>query len=175
MAKDIEKLKRLAGFESLFHRDNLLLGLRMWLRVNLAMLVVGIVLGLTGVLTALGVLGLSALVMVSFFLYQWSASLESRKNYDFEPSPWCWWSIVWRLIVFMLPVFFILVLVAGPPSPGPGGEFTEKELEQLSNMQLITAFLSIVPMGLATSQALMASLRRKGINSGPGDDNRGGD
>lgn len=175
MARETEKLRQLAGFESLFHRDNLLLGLRMWLRVNLAMLAVGVVLNLTGALTALGVLGLSALVMVSFFLYQWSARLEAMKQYGFEPSPWCWWSIVWRLLAYMLPVFFILVLVAGPPSPGPGGEFTEKELEQLSNMQLLTAFLSIIPMGLATSQALLASLRKLGLSNGTGVNNQGGE
>jgi hypothetical protein len=159
MPHDLEKLGSLSRFESLFHRDNLLLGLRMWLRVNLAMLAIAFVLGLSGLLNILGVSGMAALMMVSFFLYQWSATLEARKLYGFIPSPWCWWSIIWRLIVFMLPVFFVMLMVAGPVQPDTEGKLSESELEEISNIQLITAFLSIIPMGLVTSQALKVALK----------------
>jgi hypothetical protein len=159
MPQNLQKLKELSRFESLFKRDNLLLGLRMWLRVNLAMLAVALVLGATGALNLLGMSSYAVLLFLSILLYQWSITVEARKLYGFTPSPWCWWSVIWRMIVFMLPVFFIMLLVAGPVQPDPDGNYSESDLEKISNIQLITAFLSVIPMGLVTSRALLASLK----------------
>jgi hypothetical protein len=171
MLRNLEKLKRLAKFENMFQRDNLFLGLRMWLRVNVAMIVVGFALALVGILAALGMLAYSFLMAVSFFLYQWSASIEGRKLYGLAASPWCWWSVVWRLLMYMLPVIFVLLIVGGPIDLNERGEISPSDEEKLANINLITALLSIIPMGLATSQALLVSAARHSSGQGlPGDD-----
>jgi len=161
MPRNVEALQRLARFESLFQRDNLLLGLRMWLRVNLATLAIALVLKFSGLMAALGGAGLSLLVAISFFLFQWSATVEGRKLYDITPSPWCWWSIFWRLMLYMLPVVIVLSIATGPVELTAAGEFTQKDLDKLAGVQMIVAILSVIPQGLATSQALLVSLRRR--------------
>ena len=176
MPHNTEELERLSKFENLFHRDNLLLGLRVWLRVNLTMLVVGLVLALTGLLAIFGTLGMALILGISFFLFQWAATVEARRLYGFVPGPWCWWSIVWRLLLYMMPVLLILTLVIGPAALNEQGEFTEAGLQKLSEIQLIIGFLSIIPQGLATSQALLVSLRRYGpLSGGSSGDDPGGD
>ena len=166
MPRDVEKLKRLAGFESLFDRTNLLLGLRMWLRITLAMLAVVIATALTGLLAALGEIAFSALLVFNLFLYQWAAAVEGGKLYGIAPTPWCWLSIVWRQLLYMLPFFFLLSIMLSSTY----SDFTEEVIranpEPMAIANLIVYVLSVVPMGLATSQALLASLRSRGAIGG---------
>ena len=168
MPHNTEELERLARFENLFHRNNLLLGLRVWLRVNLTLFLVGFVLGLTGVLVILGEFGMALILGIGFFLYQWAATVEGRKLYDMMPGPWCWWSIMWRQLLYMMPVILILMVIIGPFDVTEQGELTEAGTQKLFEIQMIVGLLSIIPQGLSTSQALLVSLRRYSPQSGGG-------
>ena len=160
MASKIADLEELTRFENLFHRENLLLGLRMWIRTTALMIAANLAAALSGLFLLAPGLTMLALTGLSIFLFQWAAGREAARRYSFPVSPWCWWSINWRLIVYMLPVIFVLVLAGGPLDSDGDGRLTGAEMNQLALTQTVIAFLSAVPMGLATSQALLVSLRR---------------
>lgn len=160
MATETQSLERLSKFENLFHKMNLLLGLRIWLRTTGIMMLVNLGAVLIGLIQAAPELAFLALAALNIYLFQRAASAEARVRYGMPVSPWCWWSINWRLIVYLLPVAIVLVIAGGPIDIEDDNRPTQKELERLGYAQLIIASLSIIPMGLATSQALLVSKRK---------------
>jgi len=75
-------------------------------------------------------------------------------------------------MLYMLPVVIVLSIATGPVELTAAGEFTQKDLDKLAGVQMIVAILSVIPQGLATSQALLVSLRRRSSagEQGGGDD-----
>jgi hypothetical protein len=159
MPQQALSLDELAKFDNLFHKENLLRGLRVWLRTTGLTTVAGLLAALFGLMHLLPELTMFALTGLNIFLFQWTAGQEARR-YGFPVSTWCWWSIIWRLVVAMLPVIFVLTLAGGPIEPGTDGMLTDEDLQRLSMAQLVIAVVSIVPMGMVTSQALLASRRK---------------
>lgn len=175
------KLAELARFENMFHRDNLILGLMVWAKSNGIMWFISLAMALSGAMALLGEVGLLAAIIIGFVLLHWAITTEARRRYGFTPLGSCWWSVYWRVFVYMLPVLVALTLMM------PAGYFSQTPEEILANpqpmyyAQIIYLFVSIIPMGLATSKTLLLSWRRLSTFSGgtppplPRDPDSGGD
>lgn len=174
------KLTELARFENMFHRENLTLGLMVWAKSNGIMWIISLAMALTGVMAMLGEFALVGAIFVSFVLLHWAITSEAKKRYGFTPLGSCWWSVYWRVFVYMLPVLFALTLMM------PAGYFNQTAEEILAHpepmyyAQIIYLFVSIIPMGLATSNTLLLSWRRLSgfagsINRPPQTPGAGGD
>ena len=143
MATETQSLEQLSRFENLFHKMNLLLGLRIWLRTTGIMMLANFGAALAGLIQAAPELAFLSLAVLNIYLFQRAASSEARVRYGLPVSPWCWWSINWRLIVYLLPVAIVLVIAGGPIDIEDDNRPTQKELERLGYAQLIIALLSI--------------------------------
>lgn len=155
-----ETIRRLAGFESLFAKENLLLGLSIWLRTTAILLLVSLAADVLGLLALLRELILPASLAAYFILLQLAAGHEAARRYRLPVSPWCWWSIYWRLLVFLLPLLLLLAIMMVPADAGIDTEELNIDTTAFLVAQLIILVLSIIPLGLATSQAFRISLNR---------------
>ena len=151
--------EQLSKFENLFHKENVFLGLMIWLKSTGLMWLIQIGLAAIGLLQLLGQILLIPLVALSFYLIQWAASSEARKRYSIPVLPTCWWSIFWRILLFMLPLWIALTFMM------PEGylENPERMIENpvpLQIAQLTIMILSVIPMGMITSKAYLISFDR---------------
>lgn len=175
MAQNEESLRRLARFENLFHRENLKLGLSIWLQTNLVILLLSIPLSIIpmpfefffGIVFGLTV-----------YLYQRAAGREALFRYRIPVSPWCWWSINWRTAVYLLPLTILLAVMIVSANPPANEEELVYDPTQMAAANFLIFVFSVVPMGLATSQAFMVSLARfrqlSGRDFNPGSGGIGG-
>jgi hypothetical protein len=152
-------LEQLSKFENLFQKENVLLGLMIWLKSTGLMWLIQIVLAAIGLLQLFGQIILIPLVALSFYLIQWAASTEARKRYSMPVLPTCWWSIFWRILLFMLPLWIALTFMM------PEGylENPERMMENpvpLQIAQLTIMILTVIPMGMITSRAYLISFDR---------------
>lgn len=151
------KLAELAQFENFFHKDNLTLGFSIWLKSTALWYLLIIMAGAIGILSLLGGLAFLAVLALHFYLLQWASSAEARKRYGIPVLGSCWWSIFWRLSLYMLPVIFALSLMMPE-------EFRDLTMEKIASnpgpfvaMEVIYRLLSIIPMGLSASKAFLVS------------------
>ncbi len=171
MSETEQTIHALARFESLFHRDNLKLGASIWLRTNLPIFLVAIPLSLLPISAEL-FLGIGIALMV--ILFQRAAGREAARLYGIPVSPWCWWSINWRVAVYLLPLTIVMAMMLVSAYPDFDDEAVGENPGPLAAANFIHFVVSIVPMGLATSQAFLVSMKRhkeqfgEGGSQGPG-------
>jgi hypothetical protein len=151
--------EQLSRFENLFQKENVVLGLMIWLKSTGLMWLIQIGLAAIGLLQLFGQIILIPLVALSFYLIQWAAATEARKRYSMPVLPTCWWSIFWRILLFMLPLWIALTFMM------PEGylENPERMIENpvpLQIAQLTIMILSVIPMGMITSKAYLISFDR---------------
>lgn len=152
-------LKELSQFENFFHKSNLQLGFRMWIRVYGIWFIAAFTLVLVGLLSVLGSFGLLLLVGLQCYLFQWAAANEARRLYGMAVLGSCWWSIVWRINLYMLPVWFVFSLMM-PEGYSRNFELIEQNPQPFLMAQIILLLLSVIPMGMVTSQAFLKSFER---------------
>lgn len=157
MENPSNKLAELAQFENFFHKDNLSLGFSIWLKSTALWYLLIFLAGATGILSLLGGMAFVAVLASHFYLLQWASAREARKRYGLPVLGSCWWSIFWRLSLYMLPVIFALSIMMPE-------EFRDLTMEKIASnpgpfvaAEVIYRLLSIIPMGLSASKAFLIS------------------
>ena len=157
-----EKLKTMASFDSMFAKENLLLGLNVWLKSTGIMLVVNLVASFTGFSALLGGAGTFVFLAAGFYLMYRAIAQEAWERYKIPVLTSCWWSFYWRVMVFIIPVIFFLTLML----PDSYIEMTPEQMaenpEPIFYLQIAALILSIIPSGLAASRAILVSYLRLG-------------
>jgi hypothetical protein len=157
-----EKLRMMASFESMFAKENLLLGLNVWLKSTGIMLVINLVASFTGISAMLGATGTFVFLAAGFYLMYRAIAQEAWERYKIRVLSSCWWSFYWRVLVFIIPVIFLLTLML----PESYIEMTPEQMaenpEPIFYLQIAALVLSIIPSGLAASRAILVSFLRLG-------------
>lgn len=157
-----ERLVRMASFESMFVKENLLLGLSVWLQSTGIMLVLNIVSSLTGVTALLGSLETFVFLALGFYLMYRAIAQEAWNRYKIPVLTSCWWSFYWRVLVFIVPVIFFLTMMLPESYLKMDQEQLLQNPEPIFYLQIAALVLSIIPSGLAASRAILVSYTRMG-------------
>lgn len=163
-----EKLTRMASFESMFEKENLILGVTVWIKSTGIMLVVNLISSLSGLSAMLGSLGVSLFLAIGFYLMYRAIASEAMKRYGLKVLASCWWSFYWRVLVFILPVIFFLTLMIPDSYSGMTPEQMVENPEPIFYLQIAALVLSIIPSGLAASRAILVSFQRISMLAGQG-------
>ena len=157
-----QRLELLARFESLFATENIIQGFGIWVRSSAPMLAITLFSGLLGLAQAIGPVYHYLAIALTFYLLHVAAAREARLRWNIQVLSSTWWSIYWRVLVYVLPVSIVLVLIM-PVDLAGGEEALVKNAWPLLIAGLIVQIVSIVPTGVAASGAFLIAIRRRRI------------
>lgn len=155
-----QRLAQLARFESLFANENIIQGFNIWIRSSAPMLVINLAAALLGVAQSLGLIFQYLSIALNFYLLHLAAAHEARRRWSIEVLPSTWWSIYWRVLVYVLPLSIALVLMM-PIDLTAGEDAMAQYAGPLMIAGLIVLVISIIPTGLAASSAFLLAVRRR--------------
>lgn len=155
-----QRLAALSRVENLFANENVLQGFNIWVRSSAPMLAINFVAALSGIALAMGMVFQYLSIALNFYLLHLAASHEANKRWGIKTLPSTWWSIYWRVLVYVLPLSVILVLML-PIDLSAGEEAIEQNAGPLMMAGLIILVISIIPTGLAASGAFLIAIRRR--------------
>lgn len=163
--KDIKqtykKVSELSRFNQIFNPENLAIGFNVWIRSSAIQLILSVALAASGLINAMGDAGRLILLIASFALLQWAISSEAKHRFNIPAVPaTAWFSVLWRVVVILFPVAFVLVMIfVGPVEPNSETAMIEIQ-EKMLPIQLILLFVTIVPNGYATANTLKKHLEQ---------------
>ena len=155
-----QRLALLARFENLFANENIIQGFGIWVRSSGPMLAITLFSGLSGLAQAIGPVFHYLSIALNFYLLHLAGTREARLRWRIEVLPSTWWSIYWRVLVYVLPVSIALVLVMPVDLTG-GEEALVRNAWPLLIAGLIVQIVSIIPTGVAASGAFLIAIRRR--------------
>lgn len=152
--KILGKLAHLSRFSQFVNPENLAIGLNVWIRSSGIHLIISVALHWLGLLNQMGSAGMLVLMIINFALLQWAVSSEAQHRFSIAAPAHAWFSVFWRVLVYSLPVTFLLVSLMVDTSLLRTQEITPELADQMLKVQLILLIFTIIPTGISTSQTL---------------------